>query len=254
MRPFSGVRCTPVACRNCGVYRLCAPLGLDAGETALLERIVRRAQPVRRGEVLFRAGDPLECVYAVRAGSVKTYLVAEDGRVQITGLHVAGELLGLGAIASRRHSCDAMALEDGSVCRIGLDELEAVADRIPSIHRRMVGILSGQIRENERLMLLLGKRTAEQRVAAFLLGLSRRLAAREFSPTRFRLSLSRGDIGNYLGVAEETVSRVLSRLHDRGIVRVERRQVELLDLHALQEMARESALVEEKEARIRSAA
>lgn len=240
LQPDAG--CVPVTCRDCGVYRLCVPLGLDAEEMSLLDRIVKRKQVVKRGQLLFRTGDAVDYVYAIRSGSVKTYLTTEDGRVQITGLHVPGELLGLGAIDSKRYSCDAMALEMASVCQISVERLEAVADRIPAIHYQMLRIMSNQICENEQLMLLLGKRTAEERLAAFLLGLSRRFAARNFSATQFRLSVSRGDIGNYLGVAEETVSRVLSRLQNLGLVRVQRRQVELLDLEALRDLAKERAL------------
>jgi CRP/FNR family transcriptional regulator len=233
--------CRPVTCRECGVYRLCVPLGLDSEEMTLLDRIVKRKQIVRRGQLLFRAGEPLHSVYAIQSGSVKTYLTTEDGRMQITGLLVPGELLGLSAIDSRRYSCDAMALETGSVCQISVDELEAVADRIPNLHYQMLRILSNQIRDNEQLMLLLGKRTAEERLAAFLLSLSRRLAARNFSPTCLRLSVSRGDIGNYLGVAEETVCRVLSRFQELGLIRVRRRQVELLELEKLRALAKEAA-------------
>lgn len=229
----------PVACRDCGVYRLCVPLGLDGTELALLDRIVKRKQVVRRGQMLFRTGQPLDYVYAIRSGSFKTYLTTEDGRVQITGLHVPGELLALAAIDSGRYSCDATALETASVCQISVERLEEVADRIPAIHYQMLRIMSGQIRDNEQLMLLLGRATAEERIAAFLLGLSRRFAARNLSATQFNLSVSRGDIGNYIGVAEETVSRVLSRFQDLGLIRVRRRQIELLELAALRDLAKE---------------
>ncbi len=234
--------CVPVACRDCGVYRLCVPLGLDEEEMSLLDHIVKRKQIVRRGQIIFRTGQALDYIYAIRSGSAKTYLTTEDGRVQITGLHVSGELLGLSAIDSKRYSCDAMALETTSVCEVSVDRLEAVADRIPAVHYQMLRIMSNQICDNEHLMLLLGKRSAEERLAAFLLGLSQRFAARNYSATQFNFSMSRGDIGNYLGVAEETVCRVLSKLQDFGLIRVRRRQVAILDFETLRYLAKEQVL------------
>ncbi len=232
----------PAACRDCGVYRLCVPLGLNEEEMSLLDHIVKRKQIIRRGQILFRAGQALDYIYAIRSGSAKTYLTTEDGRVQITGFHVPGELLGLSAIDSKRYSCEAMALETTSVCEVSVERLEEVADRIPATHYQMLRIMSNQICDNEQLMLLLGKRSAEERLAAFLLGLSRRFASRNYSAIQFNLSMSRGDIGNYLGVAEETVCRVLSRLQDFGLIRVQRRQVTVLDLEALRDLAKERAV------------
>ena len=231
----------PVACRDCGVNRLCVSLGLNQKETSLLDHIVRRKQTIRRGQTMFQAGQALDYIYAIRSGSAKTYLTTEDGRVQITGLHVPGELLGLSAIDSKRYSSEAMALETTSVCEVSMERLEAVADRIPAVYYQMLRIMSNQICDNERLMLLLGKHSAEERLAAFLLGLSRRFAARNYSATQFNFSMSRGDIGNYLGMAEETVCRVLSRLQDLGLIRVQRRRVAVLDLEALKDLAKERA-------------
>ena len=242
-----GAGCAPAACRNCGIYRLCVPLGLDQEEMSLLDHVVKRKQTIRRGQIMFQAGQALDYIYAIRSGSVKTYLTTEDGRIQITGLHVPGELLGLSAIDSKRYSCEAMALETTSVCEVSMERLEAVADRIPAVYYQMLRIMSNQICDNEHLMLLLGKHSAEERLAAFLLGLSRRFAARNYSATRFNFGMSRGDIGNYLGMAEETVCRVLSRLQDLGLICVQRRQVAVLNFEALQDLAKErvvtSALV-----------
>jgi CRP/FNR family transcriptional regulator len=206
---------------------------------SLLDHIVKRQQTIRRNQIIFKAGQALDYIYAIRSGSVKTYLTTDDGRVQITGLHVPGELLGLSAIGSKRYSCQAMALETTAVCEVSVDHLEAIADRIPTIHYQFLRFMSNQICDNEHLMLLLGKRSAEERLAAFLLGLSRRFAARNYSARQFNLSMSRGDIGNYLGIAEETVCRALSRLQHLGLIYVQRRQVSILDLEALQDLAKE---------------
>lgn len=221
------------SCQSCAVYRLCVPLGLDAADMSLLERVVRRKYIYRRGEFLFRSGQRFDYVYAIRSGSAKTFLTTEDGRVQITGLHISGELLGLGAIEPERYTCEATALETTSVCKVAVERLEEVAMQVPAIHRHMLRIMSSQITHDEQLMLLLGKRTAEERLAAFLLGLSRRLAKRNFSATQFNLSMSRGDIGNYLGLAEETVCRLFARFQEQGLITVRHRRVELNDLERL---------------------
>src|SRR3970282_2091246 len=164
LHPDTG--CVPVACRDCGVYRLCVPLGLNQEEMSLLDHIVKRKQNIRRGQIMFKTGQALDYIYAIRSGSVKTYLTTEDGRVQITGLHVPGELLGLSAIDSKRYSCEAMARETTSVCEISVERLEAVADRIPGVHYQMLRIMSNQLCDNEHLMLLLGKHSAEERLPA----------------------------------------------------------------------------------------
>lgn len=229
-----------VSCSNCGVYQLCAPLGLGGADMSLLERVVRRKQTYRRGEVLFRSGQRFDYLYAIRSGSVKTFLATEDGRVQITGLQVPGELLGLSAIGPMSYTCEAIALEATSVCKVAVELLDEVAAQIPAIHQQLLRIMSHQIVHDEELMLLLGKRSADERLAAFLLGLSRRFAKRNFSPTRFNLSMSRGDIGNYLGLAEETVCRLLARFQVQGIIAVRRRQVELNDLGRLRALAHKS--------------
>lgn len=234
IEPFGAERPAPeFSCRNCGVYELCVPLGLDAADISLLERIVRKKQLYGRRETLFHAGQAFDYVYAIRSGSVKTFITTEDGRVQITGLHVPGELLGLSAIESKRYTCEAAALESTSVCKVAVERLEEVAAEVPAIHYHMLRIMSHQIKHDEELMLLLGKRTAEERLAAFFLGLSRRFMKRNFSATRFNLSMSRGEIGNYLGLAEETVCRLFARFQKLGMITVHRRQVQLNDLDRL---------------------
>ena len=235
--PLASVRiCGAVACRDCGVYRLCAALGLEGNELSLLDRVVERKLIFKRGGLLFRAREPADYVYAIRSGSVKTCVRTEGGRVQITGLHLPGELLGLAGFDSREYTCEARALETTSVCQVSMHRLEEVAERLPAIHREMLRIMSGQLRHYEQL-LLLGKHNAERRLAAFLLGLSQRFALHNYSPTRFNLSMSRGDIGNYLGIAEETVCRVFTRLQEEGLLTTRRRYVELHDLERLRAIA-----------------
>jgi len=231
--------CAAISCQNCGLYQLCLPMGLDSADTSLLDRYVKRKRLFKRGEVFYRIGEAFNNVYAIRSGSVKTYISTDDGRLQITGFHVPGELLGLNAIDERRYNCEAMALETTSVCEISVDCFEELARQIPSVHYQMLKMMSREIKHNQELMLLLGKKNAEERLATYLLSLSRRFALRNYSPTQFNLSMSRGDIGNYLGIAEETVSRIFTRFQEEGVITSERRHIILNDLERLSNIARE---------------
>jgi len=213
------------------------PLGLDQADMTLLDSIVKRKEVYKRGQVLFRPREPFDYVYAIRSGSAKTYVSTDDGRVQITGFHVAGELLGLSALTRRAYTSEARALETMSVCKVEMSLLDEISREIPSIQYQMLKIMSEQIRQDEELMLLLGKRSAEERLAEFLVSLSRRFASRHYSGTQFRLSMSRLDIGNYLGLAEETVCRIFSRFQEDGLITTDRRYVLLNDLKRLSAVA-----------------
>lgn len=230
--------CSPISCKDCGVYNLCLPMGLNQSDTSLLDSIVKRKQVFKRGEVLYRVGQSFEYIYAIRSGSVKSYVFTDDGRVQITGFHIAGELVGLNDIDSPVYSCEARALETTSVCEVSIDRFQDLVERMPSIQYQMLRIMGGEIRHNQELMLLLGKKSAEERVATYLLSLSRRFERRHYSPIQFNLSMSRSDIGNYLGLAEETVCRVLARFQDEGLIVSQRRQITLNDADKLKGIAR----------------
>ncbi len=229
--------CDPVACGSCGIYKLCLPLGLGRADMSLLESIVRRKEVFKRGQLFFRPGKRFDYIYAIRSGSVKSYLCTEDGRTQITGFHIAGELLGLSALAARHYSCEARALETTSVCMVDAARFEQLAQEIPSLQYQMLTIMSKQIRHDEELMLLLGKRSAEEKLAGYLVGLSKRYASRNYSPTEFHLSMSRGDIGNYLGIAEETVCRILARFREDKLITTHRRHIRLNDIKRLSALA-----------------
>ncbi|SMB27626.1 Transcriptional activator protein anr [Sterolibacterium denitrificans] len=229
--------CEPVACKQCGVYQLCMPLGLERADMTLLDRIVKRKEVYKRGQLLFRPRERFSYIYAIRSGSAKTSITTDDGRVQITGFHVAGELLGLSALASRFYTSEARALETMSVCKVDIACLDEVLRDVPAIQYQMMKIMSEQIRRDEELMLLLGKCSAEERIAEFLISLSRRFASRNYSGSQFRLSMSRLDIGNYLGLAEETVCRIFSRFQEGGLITTERRNIRLNDLKQLSAVA-----------------
>ena len=230
--------CSPVTCRDCGIYGLCREVNGPDVDLRLPETIVRNRRLFKRGDLLYRIGEPLRAIYAIRCGSIKTYVLTNDGRMQITGFHIAGELLGLGAIASDHFTSEAKVLETTMVCEVPIDALEAYSREIPSVRQQMLKIMSQEILDNQELMLLLGKKNADERLATFLLSLSRRFKRRSYSPTIFNLSMSRSDIGNYLGIAEETVCRVFTRFQNDGLLATERRQVQLHDLARLGNIAR----------------
>lgn len=230
--------CSPVTCKDCGIYGLCREVNGPDVDLRLLETIVRNRKIFKRGELLYRIGEPLRAVYAIRSGSVKSYVLTNDGRVQVTGFHVTGEVLGLGALVANQYMSEARALETTMVCEVPIDVLEAYSAEVPSIRQQMLKIMSQEILDNQELMLLLGKKNADERLATFLLSLSRRFQRRSYSPTQFNLSMSRSEIGNYLGMAEETVCRVFTRFQDDGLLTTERRQVQLLDQDRLKSIAR----------------
>lgn len=226
------------ACESCSLHQLCLPLGLEHQDMEQLEKIIRRDRPLHRGDYLYRCDDPFGAIYAVRAGSIKTFAVTDQGDEQITGFHLPGELVGLDAITSGYHRCAAKALETTSVCEIPFQKLEELGTRIPGLQRQLLRIMSREILEDQNMMIWLGKKSAEERLALLLLRISERFRERKYSPREFNLSMSRTDIANYLGLAVETVSRLFTRFQDEGLLTVDRKHVVISDLERLREAAR----------------
>lgn len=226
-----------IACQNCSLFQLCLPVGMEQGDLELLDRIIKRRRPAHRGEHLFRTGDLFQSIYAVRSGSVKTYTTSEDGAEQVTGFHLPGELFGLDAITAGKHPCSAVALEATSVCEVPFDRLEELGAEVHSLPRQMLRVMSKAILHDQTLLAYLSRKSAEERLAGFLLSLSRRFASRGFSAYEFNLSMSRIDIGSYLGLAEETVSRLFTRFQEQALLTVERKHVRLNDLARLRQLA-----------------
>ena len=223
-----------ITCKDCSLSDLCLPQALNGEEIAALDALVHRSTVLVPGESLFSHGAPFECLYAVRSGSLKSGMTAPDGREQVVAFHLPGELVGLDAFADDGHQCDTKALETTSVCTLPSADLERLGQQVPRLNAALRRLLGREIVRDQALMLLLGKGSAPERLAAFLLSLSARYAQRGFSGTRFHLSMSRHDIGNYLGLALETVSRQFARLQRARVISIERREVEILDPHALQ--------------------
>jgi CRP/FNR family transcriptional regulator len=202
-----------------------------------LDGIIKRRRPLKRGEHLFHVGTPFQAIYAVRSGSIRTYAPTEDGHEQVTGFHLPGELLGLEAIHLKHHPCAARAMETTSLCEIPFDRLEELCTRLPGLQHQLLTLMSKEILHDQSLLMLLGKKSSEERLAALLLSLSGRYQQRGFSPTDFHLSMSRNDIGNYLGMAVETVSRIFSRFQEEKILVVQRKHICILDLPRLATIA-----------------
>jgi CRP/FNR family transcriptional regulator, anaerobic regulatory protein len=224
----------PVArCSTCSMRHLCVPEGLSAEQTATLETLILDTRPVRRGETLFRADDAFHALFAVRCGSFKTLVAHAGGREQVSGLYLAGETLGLDGIGERRHACSAVALEDSSVCVIPYALLERTCRETGAIQRRFHQLMSREIARDGRQMALLTAPRADERVAQFLLDFSARLAQRGYAAAEFTLRMTRNDLGSYLGMTLETVSRTLSRLHRRGLISAQGKHIRIRDFDGL---------------------
>lgn len=235
--------CAPIACKDCGIYRLCYAVGGDA-DLSLLDVLVKNRRTYKRGELIYRIGEPFRAVFAIRRGAVKTSLLTDDGRVQITGFHTSGEVLGLHAINNDCYNCEARALEATSVCEVPFEHYEKLAFQAPELQRQMLRIMGEEIVHNQEMMLLLGKKKAEERLATFLVNLSRRLARHGRPALEFKLGMSRSDIGNYLGLAEETVCRIITRFEEKSLISTERRLVRLESMDRLQALANGSSVLE----------
>ncbi len=220
-------------CTTCSLRELCLPVGLDEDETELLGDLINHKYRIRRGEHLFHAGLAFKSLYAVRNGFFKSCVLDSDGRQQVTGFYMTGELLGLDAISSEEHTCDTVALEDSEVCEVPFTKLEEISRSIPLLMHHFHKIMSREIVQDHTIMMLMGGRKAEQRLAAFLLNLSERFAKRGYSSTNFILRMTREEIGSYLGLKLETVSRSLSRLQEEGIITINNKHVRLNDIYRL---------------------
>jgi len=225
------------SCDQCSLKLLCLPVGLSESELWQLDEIVQRRRPIAKGQILFRMGAPFASVFAVRTGSLKTVLLSDDGTEQVTGFALAGELLGLDAINQGAHPVSAVALESTSICEIPFDKLDGLAGQLPGFRQHIMRTMSREIAADESLLALLGQRSAEQRLAAFLLSLSTRFHARGLVADRFCLSMSRADIANHLGLTQETISRLFTQFRKQGLIEIHTRDLHLLDMDSLHRIA-----------------
>ena len=226
-----------ISCGNCRLGAICLPLALENDDIVKLDNIVQRGRPLQKGEYLYRERDAFSAVYAVRSGVVKAYRLTGDGQEQITGFYFPGEILGMDGISSDKYASSAKALETAAVCEIPFNRLEELSTQLPSMQRHFFQLMSQEIISDQQLITLLSKNSAEERVASLLISISARNARRNLSRTQFRLPMSRTDIGNFLGLTIETVSRVMSRFSKQGLIEVDNKEITLLDQECLKEIA-----------------
>ncbi|HMV21073.1 MAG TPA: fumarate/nitrate reduction transcriptional regulator Fnr [Rhodocyclaceae bacterium] len=217
------------ACSQCNLRELCLPYGLSEQEVRKLDSMVAAKRRLRRGQHMYRAGDPFEAIYAIKTGFFKTDVLLEDGRDQVTGFQMAGEILGMDGIGTEAHTCNAVALEDSEVCVIPFNQLEQLSSEIRALQHHFHKVMSREIVRDHGVMMLLGTMRAEERLAAFLLNLSQRFTARGYSPQEFHLRMTREELGSYLGLKLETVSRAFSRFQDDGLISVQQKHIRILD-------------------------
>lgn len=220
-------------CKDCSLAPLCLPLSLELADMDALDDIVKRGRPLKKGEFLFRQGEAFSAVYAVRSGALKTFSLSDNGEEQITGFHLPSELLGLSGVDSQTYPVTAQAQETTSVCEIPFERLDELSVQLPQLRRQLMRVMSREIRDDQQMMLLLSKKTADERIATFLVNLSARHTARGYSAVQFRLSMSRNEIGNFLGLAVETVSRVFTRFQQNGLLEAQGKEVRILDAQQL---------------------
>lgn len=223
-------------CGNCSLQALCMPVSINQQELSDLNAVLRQNRRFKKGEYLFRAGEHFFSMFVVRTGFFKTTVASQDGRDQVTGFFMSGEMLGLDGICDDTHSCDAVALEDSEVCELPFSNLEEAGRRFPSLQTHFYKLMSQEIVRDQGIMLMLGNMRAEERLAAFLLNLSQRLNARGFAANDFILRMSREEIGSYLGLKLETVSRTLSKFQHEGWLKVEHKHIQLLQPEVLKDM------------------
>ena len=230
-----------VACSSCNLKELCMPLGLTPAELDRVDDVVASRRKVKRGTTLFRTGEKFTSLFAIRTGFFKTSVVSEDGKDQVTGFQMAGEVIGLDGIVNDYHTCDAVALEDAEVCVMPFDRVEELSREVVSLQRHVHKIMSREIVREHGVMLLLGSMRAEERLAAFLLNLVQRLNARGFSQTELVLRMTREEIGSYLGLKLETVSRTFSKFVEDGIVEVKQRHIRIVNAEMLKDIVNPKA-------------
>jgi CRP/FNR family transcriptional regulator len=225
-----------VACSNCNLRELCMPMGLSQEELDRIDEVIGTRRKIKRGATLFRNGEKFTSLYAIRTGFFKTRIASEDGRDQVTGFQMAGEVVGLDGIVNDHHSCDAVALEDAEVCVMPFDRIEEISREVNALQRHVHKIMSREIVREHGVMLLLGSMRAEERLATFLLNLVQRLHARGFSQSELVLRMTREEIGSFLGLKLETISRTFSRFVEEGIVEVKQRHVHIVNTEALRDI------------------
>ncbi len=226
-----------VSCNNCRLNTICLPLSLHIEDIDRLNEIIQRGKPMQKGEFLYRANDSFRSVFAIRSGAVKAVTISDNGEEQVTGFYLPGEVVGLDGLADNRYTNSVVTLETASVCEIPFNRLEELSLKIPNLQRHFFQLMSREITQDQQVITLLSKSSAEERIASLLLSISSRNNRRQLSANAFRLPMSRTDIGNYLGLTIETVSRIFTRLQKQNIISVDKKEIRIEDMDKLRALA-----------------
>lgn len=222
-----------IHCQNCSFSHLCLPVALNKTEIESLDDIIERKKPLQKTEKLVASGDKFTSLYAVRTGSFKSFVSDADGDEQIIGFHFPGDIIGFDALREHQHQSYTQALETAMVCELPYDTLDEMSMKFPKLRHQIMSFMSAEIKQDHDMMMLLNKRTAEERLLYFIAHLSRRFEERGFSPRQFNLSMTRNEIGNYLGLTVETISRLLTRFQKESLIKVEGKLITILDFDAI---------------------
>ena len=226
-----------VNCADCRLAGICLPISLEIDDIGKLDDIIQRGRPTQKNEHIYYAGDTFKSVYALRSGAIKTVKNTEDGQEQITGFYLPGEIIGMDGLAANVHTNAAITLETSAICEIPFSRLEELSAKVPSLQRRFFQLMSKEIIQDQQLITLLSKNSADERIAALLISISARNHNRGLSSKDFHLPMSRSDIGNYLGLTIETVSRVFSRFHKKGFITLDKKHVIINDMDSLKSVS-----------------
>jgi CRP/FNR family transcriptional regulator len=230
-----------IACSQCSLVELCLPKGLTHEELEVFEQAVNPKKPLKKSEYLYRAGEQMTSLYTVKTGAFKANIDSAEGQENIVGFFLPGELMGLDGIASGEYQCDMIALGDAHVCQLSYHEFQRIANQLPVLREEILSVSSSSMTMAQKMLFFIGKRPVEERLAMFLIGLSQRFGARGLSGLRFKLSMSRHDIANYLGMAPETISRQFKKMQDQGLISIDNRDITIDDLSALRTTIASSA-------------
>ena len=227
----------PSNCHNCRMSALCLPLALDSSSLDRLDKVIERGRPIHKNKYIFHGGDPFRAVYAIRSGAVKSFCISDDGSEQVTGFYLPGEIFGWDGIDNNTHSNTATTLETTALCEIPFARFEEISRTMPILQKHFMRLMAKELTSDQELIGLLAKSSAEERVASLLLSLSSWLKRQHLSATQFRLPMSRADIGNYLGLTVETVSRVFSRFQSFDLILCDKKEIEIINLNGLSALA-----------------
>jgi CRP/FNR family transcriptional regulator len=230
-----------ISCNNSRLASVCLPSGLTPSELVQVDEMIQHRPLLQKQDYLYRAGDAFACLYVVRSGCVKTVMNSESAEEKITGFYLPGDIVGIDGISEQTYHSSAIALNTSSICKIPFEQIELLASSVPDLQRHMFAIMSREVIADQQTIVIMNRKKADTRIAAFLLSLSSRFQRQKLSPFHWGLPMSRGELGNYLGLTIETVSRVLTKLHKKEIISVDKREIVLNDVLALQEIADISA-------------